>query len=141
MSKRFQRFKTLKTQDSRTEASTPEVPESGILETTSKNAENTEESGLVELTTDLVDLPADEKEARRKVLKQMLSTNEARQQAALLKRQPDMAIGDRVSIAGGEFHTKQASVLDADFIHSRALLNVDGVAEPVWVPFNSVRRL
>ncbi len=101
-------------------------------------ARSSAESEPVELTSDLSDLSSDEREARRKALKTMLSSNEQRQQAALRKRRPPMALGDRISIVSSEFHGKQAHVLDADFIHSRVLLKIDEVAEPLWLPFKNV---
>ncbi len=92
----------------------------------------------VELTNDLVEMSAEEREARRKALKHMLTSNEQRQQAALRKRQPSMTLGDRIAIVDGELHGKQAKILDADFIHSRALLKIDEIAVPQWLPFKNI---
>lgn len=103
-----------------------------------KHNTDTTELKPVELTNDLDDLPAEAREARRLALKHMLTSNEQRQQAALRKRRPPMALGDRIAIVNGELHGRHAKILDADFIHSRALLKIDDLAVPQWLPFNNI---
>ena len=92
----------------------------------------------VDLTHDLSDLDAKEREARRVALCAMLKTTQSRQAKALRQRRPDMAAGETVAIIRGDFADYRGVVLDADFIHGRVMLNVDGVPEPQWVNFQYV---
>lgn len=92
----------------------------------------------VELTHDLSDLDAHQREARRQALKSMLSANEARQLNAQRKRRPTLAVGQRVAIINGTLSGKQGVVLDADFIHGRVQLDINGASDPLWVSFKRI---
>lgn len=92
----------------------------------------------VDLTHDLNDLDADQREARRQTLRNMLDANQERQKGALRNKRPSMAIGQRVSIISGELAGAQGVVLDADFIHSRVQLEIVDVPEPAWVSFKRI---
>ncbi|MFK7860650.1 MAG: hypothetical protein AB8B64_17655 [Granulosicoccus sp.] len=92
----------------------------------------------VDLTHDLSDLDADEREARRIALTNMLTANQARQRSALRSRRPSMAIGQRVAIISGQLAGREGVVLDADFIHSRVQIELDNLPEPQWVSFKRV---
>lgn len=92
----------------------------------------------VDLTHDLSDLDAEQREARRQALRSMLTANQARQDNVLRKKRPSMALGQRVAIISGQLAGLQGVVLDADFIHSRVQLEVEGMPEPQWVSFKRV---
>ena len=93
----------------------------------------------VDLTHDLKDLNAKQRDTRRKVLKNMLASSEARRQNALRNRRPDMAVGQRLVLVGGQWSGRHGVVMDADFIHARVQLDIDEVSEPQWVRFTHVR--
>ena len=93
----------------------------------------------VDLTHDLKDLNAKQRDTRRKVLKNMLASSEARRQNALRNRRPDMAVGQHLVVVGGQWSGRQGVVMDADFIHGRVQLDIDEVSEPQWVRFTHVR--
>ena len=93
----------------------------------------------VDLTHDLKDLDAEQRDTRRKVLMDMLASSVARYQSALRNRRPDMAVGQRLVVIGGKLIGRHGVVLDADFIHNRVQLDVDDMNEPQWVLFNHVR--
>ena len=95
-------------------------------------------SHIIELTEDLSTLDAEEREERRQALMHMLETNQARQQDAKRNRRPTMELGQRVAIISGQLMGKQGVVTDADFIHGRVQLDVDGIAELQWVSFKRV---
>lgn len=105
---------------------------------TSSNPDNEPCSKPVELTHDLSHLDIDQREARRKALKSMLSANEARQQSALRNRRPTLSVGQRVAIINGTLAGKQGTVLDADFIHGRVQLDINGASDPLWVSFKRI---
>lgn len=101
-------------------------------------SEEPESQKPVDLTHDLSDLDADQKEARRQALRNMLVASQARQKGALRNKRPSMAIGQRVAIISGPLEGIQGVVLDADFIHGRVQLAVDDMPEPQWVSFKRV---
>ncbi len=92
----------------------------------------------VDLTHDLNDLDKEQREARRQALKSMLAANEARQKNALRNRRPILSVGQRVAVVNGKLAGKQGVVMDADFIHSKVLLEIRGAAEPLWISFKRI---
>ena len=92
----------------------------------------------IELTGDLSDLSAKEREQRRQALIHMLESSQARQEGARRNRRPTMEPGQRVAVISGQLMGKQGVVTDADFIHGRVQLDVDGMADLQWVSFKRV---
>ena len=92
-----------------------------------------------DLTHDLKDLDAGQRNTRLEVLRNMLASSEARYENAMRNRRPDMAVGQRLVVVSGQLRGRQGFVLDADFIHNRVQLDVADMSEPQWVPFNHVR--
>ena len=97
--------------------------------------------GLIDLTADMSELSAEEREKRRRALRSMLATSQARQQKALRNRLPPLTPGLVVLIKGGVFARKHGTVIDADYIHSRALLAIEGESEGKWVEFARIAPL
>jgi hypothetical protein len=92
----------------------------------------------IDLAGDMQDMSEHERESRRQALRSMLAVSEARQQGALRSRRPTFALGERLIVCSGELKNQQGTILDADFIHSRVYLQLDGYEEPEWVEFASV---
>ncbi len=90
----------------------------------------------IDLTADLSEFSAEELEQRRRSLLSMLATNEARKQQVQRNRLPALTPGLVIAIKGGPYRNRKASVKDADYIHSRALLHIDGESEAQWVEFS-----
>ena len=95
----------------------------------------------VNLTHDLEDLDARQRDSRLKVLRNMLASSQARYDSVMRNRRPDMAVGERLVVVCGQMSGRHGIVLDADFIQNRVQLNVDEMSEPQWVSFNHVRSL
>lgn len=91
-----------------------------------------------EPTTDDAQPDADQDDSRLQALRSMLASSEARYEVAMRHKRPTMAIGQRLIVARGELIGKQGLILDADFIHYRVQLEMDDLAEPVWLGFNDV---
>lgn len=89
----------------------------------------------IELTDDIDDLSAEETENRRKALRSMLDASEARQQGALRARRPTPEAGLRVGITNGRFKGKEGIILDADYIQSRVLIDMEDGKDAQWVGF------
>lgn len=89
----------------------------------------------IDLTADISDLSDEEKKTRRDALRSMLDVNEARQQGVIRARKPIPEAGLRVGVRSGEFKGKQGVILDADYIQSRALLDMDDEQKAHWVEF------
>ena len=89
----------------------------------------------IELTSDLTDMDADQQDHRRRALRSMLSANEARQNQAKRSRLPTMAVGVRVAVKSGTHQNKLGTILDADFIHGRALIDFSDGEDAHWVEF------
>ena len=85
-----------------------------------------------------VDAAPSSEEARRTALRHMLRAAEARQSRVGRTRRPVLAEGRRVAIARGQLAGRTGVIVDADYIDSRVLLQVDGHEVPVWVPFSRV---
>jgi transcription antitermination factor NusG len=109
----------------------------------SKDKENNASSVSkpIDLTHDLDDLDAEEKESRRLALMDMLEANQARRHSILRNQRPTMALGETIMIIAGELAGSKGIVLDADFISSRVQLDVDGENEPIWLPFDAVGQI
>ena len=99
----------------------------------------TESAEPVNLTHDLKDLDAKQRDTRLKVLRNMLASSQARYDVVMRNRRPDMAVGERLVVVCGQMSGKHGIVLDADFIQNRVQLNIDEMSEPQWVSFNHVR--
>lgn len=92
----------------------------------------------VELSTDLSDLNEDERDQRRRALRSMLAASEARQQQMLRSRPPTFAAGVRVAIKSGPHKGNRGTILDADFIHSRALIDFNDGLDGHWIEFSRI---
>ncbi len=88
-----------------------------------------------DLTADLSSLSPRERKRRLVALRSMLAASEARQQQVLGTRLPALAAGVRVAVRSGPYQNRQGTILDADFIHSRVLLDIDQVSDPQWIAF------
>lgn len=110
-------WRALKRNDNRRSAATP-APESGL--------------------TDLSQVSEDEREQRRLALRSMLTANEARQRQQQRARLPVLTPGVRVGVRSGEFHRCEGSVVDADFIQSRVLLELDDNRGKHWIEFRNL---
>lgn len=95
----------------------------------------------VDLTPVFTDMGASEQEQRRLALRSMLAATEARQQQGKRSRNQTLAAGLRVGVKGGEHAGAHGIILDADYIHSRVLIDLDDNAPAVWVNFNLVSAL
>ena len=93
-------------------------------------------AGHIDLTADLSEFSPEEREQRRRSLLSMLATNEARKQQVLRNRLPALTPGLVIAIKSGPYRRRKASVKDADYIHSRALLHIEGESEAQWVEFS-----
>ncbi|MFK7854660.1 MAG: hypothetical protein AB8B79_11120 [Granulosicoccus sp.] len=89
----------------------------------------------IDLTADISDLSHEERKQRRDALRSMLDINEARQQGAIRARKPTPEAGLRVGVRSGNFKGKQGVILDADYIQSRALLDMEDEQQAHWVEF------
>lgn len=89
----------------------------------------------IDLTADLSEYSAEEREQRRRSLLSMLAATEARQQQAQRNRLPALTPGLAIAIRSGPFRQRKAVVKDADYIHGRALLHIEGESEAQWVEF------
>lgn len=92
----------------------------------------------VDLTEDLSDLSPKERDHRRQALRTMLDASEARQQRALRNKPPVLAIGVVIRVINGTFQDQEGTVLDADFINSRALIDLAEESESQWVEFMDI---
>lgn len=97
--------------------------------------------GLIDLTADMSELSTEEREQRRRALRSMLATSQARQQKALRNRLPPLTPGLVVLIKSGVYERQHGTVLDADYIHSRALLAIESQSEGKWVEFARIAPL
>ncbi|NND91219.1 MAG: hypothetical protein HKN42_10175 [Granulosicoccus sp.] len=95
----------------------------------------TQTPGVVDLTADLSSLSVEELAHRRRALRSMLAASEARQQQVLRSRLPALTQGLVVRIKSGKFKHRQGTVVDADYIRSRVLLNIQDEAESQWLEF------
>ena len=89
----------------------------------------------IDLTADLDDLSIEDRENRRKALRSMLTASEARQQGALRARRPTPEAGLRVGVRNGPFKGQEGTILDADYIQSRVLLDMEDGKDAQWVEF------
>ncbi|MGQ7846143.1 hypothetical protein ACUNV4_16790 [Granulosicoccus sp. 3-233] len=95
-------------------------------------------SPLIDLTADLSEHSPEELEKRRRSLLAMLANNEARKQQVQRHRLPALTPGLAIAIKAGPYQNRKATVKDADYIHSRALLHIDGEPDAQWVDFSSL---
>lgn len=92
----------------------------------------------VEGLTDLSQVSDQEREQRRRALRSMLSANEARQRQQQRARLPVLTPGVRVGVRSGEFQHCEGAVVDADFIQSRVLLELDDNQGKQWIEFRKL---
>lgn len=92
----------------------------------------------VELGEDAMGRNEAERNARRDALKSMLEATEARIQRARHGAKPVLAIGYRVRIRKGECAGQAGTILDADFIHSRVLVETEKDRPAIWLAFDHV---
>jgi len=95
----------------------------------------------IDLTADIDDLSDEDRESRRNALRTMLAASEARQQGAIRARRPTPEAGLRVGVRNGPFKGKEGIILDADYIQSRVLLEMDDKQEAQWVEFARLHSL
>lgn len=95
----------------------------------------------VDLTPDPSEVSEDERERRRRSLLSMLAASQARQEQALRNRLPALTPGLVISVRAGTFANRHGTVRDADYIHGRALLEIDGETEAHWVEFGMLAAL
>ncbi len=78
--------------------------------------------------------------ARRARLKSMLDAANQRQAKSVARRhrRPVMAAGVKVRIVAGEHTNAAGTIIDADHIEGRALIDVPGELLPVWVGFRDL---
>lgn len=95
----------------------------------------------VDLTPVFTDMGETEQEQRRLALRSMLAATEARQQQGKRSRNQTLAAGLRVGVKAGEHAGSHGVILDADYIHSRVLIDFDDSNPAVWVNFNLVSAL
>ena len=77
-------------------------------------------------------------EARRLALRTMLHAAEARASRVSRARRPALARDAVVRVLEGEFADRRATVIDADYIESRALLSFDPDEPPHWIEFGNI---
>lgn len=82
-------------------------------------------------------LPPEEK-ARLASLKNMLDASNARYQQASRNRPPVFAAGIKVKVLNGDHAGKHGTVLDADYIESRALVSLPDEESPHWIAYKSL---
>lgn len=118
---------------------------SSDIEPTSKTPASTalepQSARPIELTTDMDDLSAEDRETRRKTLRSMLTVSEARQQGAIRARRPTPEAGLRVGVKNGPFKGQEGTILDADYIESRVLLDLEDGQDAQWVEFARLQSL
>ena len=84
------------------------------------------------------DLSPEQREERKRALKNMLASNEVRHQQAAKRRRPKLVPGKQVAIIAGEFAGKLGVVQDADFITGRVQLMLDDLADTQWIAFKDI---
>lgn len=62
---------------------------------------------------------------------------QARSSARRLRR-PVMAAGIKVRVVGGSRARAQGTILDADYINGRALVELEDELNPVWISFRDL---
>lgn len=108
----------------------------GLEPAAGRSGKQDSSSRPIELTEDLTHLDADEQEHRLQALRSMLAASEARQQQVLQTRLPALTTGTRVAVRSGPYRDYLGTIQDADFIHSRVLLALEGIDDPQWIPFS-----
>ena len=88
--------------------------------------------------TDLNQRSDHEQEQRRLVLRSLLAASEERQRKIQKTRLPVLTPETRIGIRSGEFKHCEGIVVDADFIQSRVLLELDNELGIHWVEFSQL---
>ena len=87
------------------------------------------------------DEPVMDREHRVRALRSMLAATEARQGGKKRARNQTLAAGLKVLIRNGAQTGQEGVILDADYIHSKVLVDLfDGTGD-VWVKFSEVSPL
>lgn len=115
------------------------------------NSETTEAKNLFDKTIENADREAHEnnstvtnktlgpeEQARLHSLKSMLDASNARYAQASRKRSPVFAAGLAVRVTQGSHMGSIGTIVDADYIEDRALLNLPDQDTPKWVEFKSL---
>lgn len=124
------------------ESSANSAEHSGANDMAPHSTRSTRESDApVDLTPVFSDMGESEQEHRRMALRSMLAATEARQQHGKRSRNQTLAAGLRVGVRGGEHAGAYGIILDADYIHSRVLIDLGDGSPAVWVNFNLVSAL
>jgi hypothetical protein len=95
----------------------------------------TENSGSKNLTPSLSDLDDVERQDRVRALQSMLAATEIRQKRV---RPPPLEAGLPVQIRSGINQGAKGIILDADYIHSRVLVELLDSRNDTWVKFTEV---
>lgn len=90
------------------------------------------------LTPSVSDLDEVEREERLRALRSMLAATEARQSKKHRVRNQTLAAGLLVQIRSGEKLGAKGIILDADYIHSRVLVDLFDDSDDTWVNFSDV---
>jgi hypothetical protein len=98
----------------------------------------TDKSGSQNLTPSLSDLDDVERENRVRTLRSMLAATEARQKPTKGARYQTLAAGLLVQIRRGINQGSTGVILDADYIHSRVLIQLPDGSADTWVKFTEV---
>lgn len=112
------------------------VPTESSTENTSRRKNINARSA--NLFADPPGLNPEQSDRRRHALRSMLAASEARQKQLLRSRLPPLSPGLRVAIKSGLHKHLQGVIVDADFIHSRVLLDLEDGQEAQWVEFARV---
>ena len=102
---------------------------------------NSNPDNQVNITTDTLDLNTEQLEERRQALRSMLAATEARQQHMQRARRQPLAAGLEVSVRSGILIGETGTILDADYIHSRVLVDFHNGQEGTWLDFTAVSPL
>jgi hypothetical protein len=97
-----------------------------------------DKSGSKNLTPSLSDLDDVEREDRVRVLRSMLAATEARQKPKKGVRHQTLTAGLTVQIRRGINQGSKGVILDADYIHSRVLIQLLDGSAATWVKFTEV---
>jgi transcription antitermination factor NusG len=92
----------------------------------------------IDLTYSLFDLDEKQIHARRKALRSLLKSSEARFEKATRNRPPVLRAGVEVRVLSGPLVGEQGVILDSDYIESRVQLQLPDRPTPMWVAFNQV---
>jgi len=118
---------------------TPErKPESANKAANASEAAVGSPEDAIDLGEDAMGRNQAERNARRDTLKSMLEASEARVLRARRNTKPVLSIGYRVLVAIGVNAGRTGKILDADYIHSRVLVEISQNQPSLWLAFDLV---